>query len=399
MKFKKMNVINVKIDFTKGICEKTGLSLITGDYNTTKVVFEFAEGFEGTKIFEMKNPSGNLVYADEIVNNEVILVGVDDNEEIYSLFTEEGDYIFEVSLYGENSKITSVHGYITANKEQVIVDGEVVEEKITLFDNLMNTLDKKIDETNNLNITANKVDTTTTITITKKDGTQQEVEILDGEDGSTIDNIEISNRDLLITYGGETSNLGQVAPNIQVGTTTTGSPSTAATVVNVGTDLNPILNFTIPKGEAGSISFEIVNELPEIGDEGIIYLLPDEQAETGNMYNEYIYINNTWEMLGSVPIEVDLTGYVKNTDYATGGTAGVVKIAYSEGSDVSSVGYLRGIARTYDDYPNLNNTYIISKGTLENAITGKDLTTKAYVDGLVGDIETILETLDVGSGV
>lgn len=69
----------------------------------------------------------------------------------------------------------------------------------------------------------------------------------------------------------------------------------------------------------------------------------------------------------------DLTDYVKNTDYATGGTAGVVKIAYSEGSDVSSTGYLRGIARTYADYPNLNNTYIISKGTLENVIEGKGL--------------------------
>ena len=45
--------------------------------------------------------------------------------------------------------------------------------------------------------------------------------------------------------------LGQIVPNIQVGTTTTGSPSTPASVENVGTDLNPILNFTVPKGDVG----------------------------------------------------------------------------------------------------------------------------------------------------
>lgn len=45
--------------------------------------------------------------------------------------------------------------------------------------------------------------------------------------------------------------LGQIVPNIQVGTTTTGLPSTPASVENAGTDLNPILNFTVPKGDVG----------------------------------------------------------------------------------------------------------------------------------------------------
>ena len=41
-------------------------------------------------------------------------------------------------------------------------------------------------------------------------------------------------------------NLGQIVPNIQIGTTTTSNPGTQASVTNVGTALNPILNFTIP---------------------------------------------------------------------------------------------------------------------------------------------------------
>ena len=181
-----VNVINVKIDFTRGICYKQGISVVTGDYNSTKVVFEFDESAEtGTKVFEMKNPSGELVYADQIVNNEVILVGTKENEqhegEIVSLFNEEGDYTFEVSLYGNDSKLTSVCGYITAHKEEVVVDGEEVQQELTLFDNLMNELNEAITETNNLDIDAEKVEHTTTITITKKDGTEETVEILDGE--------------------------------------------------------------------------------------------------------------------------------------------------------------------------------------------------------------------------
>lgn len=39
---------------------------------------------------------------------------------------------------------------------------------------------------------------------------------------------------------------------VSVGTTTTGSPGTQASVVNVGTDTDPILNFTIPQGAQGN---------------------------------------------------------------------------------------------------------------------------------------------------
>ena len=42
---------------------------------------------------------------------------------------------------------------------------------------------EKLNEIDNLDISAEKVDTTTTITITKKDGTEETVEILDGEQG------------------------------------------------------------------------------------------------------------------------------------------------------------------------------------------------------------------------
>ena len=46
--------------------------------------------------------------------------------------------------------------------------------------------------------------------------------------------------------------LGQVAAKIEIGTTTTGAEGSDASVINVGTDENLILNFTIPRGNTGA---------------------------------------------------------------------------------------------------------------------------------------------------
>ena len=92
---------------------------------------------------------------------------------------------------------------------------------------------------------------------------------------------------------------------------------------------------------------------------------------------------------------------VDNTDYATSGTGGVIKVSTFRGTEMSS-GIIQAVVKTYEQYQSTSSTStnaFISKGTLENVITGKDLTTKSYVDGLVGDIESALETLDEGSGV
>lgn len=98
--------------------------------------------------------------------------------------------------------------------------------------------------------------------------------------------------------------------------------------------------------------------------------------------------------------DIDLSDYVKNTDYATSDKGGVVKSSPYYGILIStSSGDIYGVTKTYSEYLTMHNNSFISKGTLENVITGKDLTTKAYVDNLVGDIESILTTLDVGGGV
>ena len=89
----------------------------------------------------------------------------------------------------------------------------------------------------------------------------------------------------------------------------------------------------------------------------------------------------------------DLVDYVKNTDYATSSKGGVIK-ANVNGFSVSPAGNPNVSLYTYSQYISLPDYQFIGKGTLENVITGKDLTTKAYVDGLVGDIGDVLDAIN-----
>lgn len=69
----------------------------------------------------------------------------------------------------------------------------------------------------------------------------------------------------------------------------------------------------------------IVDVLPETGEKMMLYLVPKE-GSGNDVYNEYIWIDDTlsFEFIGTTA--VDLTDYVKNTDYASYSTAGVVKV-------------------------------------------------------------------------
>lgn len=52
------------------------------------------------------------------------------------------------------------------------------------------------------------------------------------------------------------------------------------------------------------IQFSVVQALPATGEAGVIYLIAN-----GNAYDEYIYVNNAFEKLGST--DIDLSGYVQ----------------------------------------------------------------------------------------
>ena len=57
---------------------------------------------------------------------------------------------------------------------------------------------------------------------------------------------------------------------------------------------------------------EIVETLPENAKENVIYMVRREGGTGQDVYNEYMYINGTWEIIGDT--SVDLTGYAKTED-------------------------------------------------------------------------------------
>ena len=57
---------------------------------------------------------------------------------------------------------------------------------------------------------------------------------------------------------------------------------------------------------------EIVSELPATGKTNILYLVAKTEAASGNGYDEYLYINNAWELIGNT--NIDLSGYVQASE-------------------------------------------------------------------------------------
>lgn len=203
-------------------------------------------------------------------------------------------------------------------------------------------------------------------------------------------------------FKGEKGDTGET-PSISANASITGGVGTpSVSITRSGTDENPILSFAFEnlkgdKGDAGAIKFEIVASLPttEI-QEDTIYLLPITPDEDDNNYEEYIYVNGEWELLGKIGVHIDLSDYVKNTDYAGSGNnkGGTVVLKTTYNVDTNASGVLYCFNKTYSQYGSMDNSSFISKGTLENVITGKDLTTKSYVDGLVGDIADALDLIN-----
>ena len=213
------------------------------------------------------------------------------------------------------------------------------------------------------------------------------------------------------------------------------------------------VNLQGQKGEPGAIKFEIVETLPtENIKEDTIYLVPITPDTQGNNYAEYIYVNGAWELLGKIGVQIDLTNYVQFTDYATESVAGVMRIGGTGRTFLGSNHQILPSILSYSTYSSANDYVFIGKGTLENVIAGKGLVSntdyatndtagvfktytpygtyvnasgylmstqrtyaqyqtdnggtfisKATLDNVltatIGDIQTLLDNLDVGNGV
>ena len=214
--------------------------------------------------------------------------------------------------------------------EQALQDG------LTEVNGKLEDIDTAITQANNLDLDASKSGNITTVTITKKNGTTKEVEILDGEQG-------------------ETGPQGPAGPEGPAG--------------KDGKD-----------GADGQDGQDGYSPSASVSKEGntVTITITDKNGTTSASVSD-----------GTTP---DLTDYVKNTDYATNDStkSGVVKLnisTYCAGlTNNTKELYAVGISNA--TYNNSSDNIFISKGTLENVIIGKQLTDKTYVDNSIANAIT-----------
>ena len=308
----------------------------------------------------------------------------------------------------------------------------------------------------NINIEAEKVGTTTTITITNTDGVPKEVEILDGEQGEQGEQGDpgytpqkgidyFTPEDIAsLNIPRKTSDLNNDSGFITNSTDTLTNYYKKSETYNKTEIDSKISSVYKYKGSVASYE-DLPSEDLTIGDvynvetdgsnyawNGVTWDKLGGDVDLSNYYNktqtdnllsgkvdnttlnDYYTKTRTDELLGGKVDtstynskmtqidtslgnkleESDLADYVKNTDYATANVGGTIKISSDYNLAVRSNGLLRGLTINYNSYDSSNIDGLISKGTLENVITGKQLVNKTYVDGLVGDIDTALDLIN-----
>ena len=66
-------------------------------------------------------------------------------------------------------------------------------------------------------------------------------------------------------------------------------------------------------GDITEFSISVLAALPASGEAGVFYFIPNS-GSGNNIYDEYVWVNNTFEKIGST--EIDLSNYLQTTDIA-----------------------------------------------------------------------------------
>ena len=237
-----MNTYNFDVNYTKGVVYGPNILLVSNDHNST--IFKFNFDQTGRHVFKLLYPDGTC-YVQDIIDNQLILTK--------GVLNQEGNYQFEVSLYKDDSRLT------TARIKEFPVRLELVDtDSVVQPDDRVPILDNLIEETNKVVEAAKK-----------------------GEfDGATFTPNVSENGDLSWTNDKGKEN----PPTVNI----KGEPG--------------------EPGEPGAVKMQVVDTLPEVGETDTIYLLKKDTPGDDNYYDEYVYTtNNGWEHIGDT--SVDLTDY------------------------------------------------------------------------------------------
>ena len=149
-------------------------------------------------------------------------------------------------------------------------------------------------------------------------------------------------------------------------------------------------------GNITKVTIQIVEELPQDPSPNVIYFVPKSTTGTNNGYDEYIYVNNNWELIGDT--EVDLSDYATITYVDTGLGGKVDKVTGKQLStndftdtlktklDNIEAGAEVNVQSDWSQTTTTADDYIKNKPTNVSAFTNDaNYTSKTYVDGELDD--------------
>lgn len=167
-----MKEYNIKVNFLDGTIDSDEIELVENDYNLIK--FNFTFDMDYRVVLKMLYPDKTIAYVNDVINNEYIIQP--------GLLSQSGIYEYELSAYDGDGRLTAFATDEFFVREELVDTDEIVEpdDRVPILDNLIN-------EVENIDIDAEKIDDVATITITKKDGTEKTIQILDGDKGDKGD--------------------------------------------------------------------------------------------------------------------------------------------------------------------------------------------------------------------
>jgi hypothetical protein len=394
----------------------------SGEYNVQKCEFVFSNEYEGlTKMAVFSNEESS--FKTMITDNECIIP--------YEILETDGTIglgVYGYEVDGENLvkrySPKPVFFNVELGSYQYAQEGEqpsqdIIEQILAELENqaediiaLQNNLDNLEDNVIPTLATKSEIPTKTSqlqndsdyATKTYVDNSIPDVSNFITKDVDNLTNYTLTSDLSSVALSGAYSDLTGTPDLSQYATNTAlGNETTARENADIGLQgqIDAITSSSDVKDIVGTYQDLQNYDTTTLGNDDIIKVLQDSTHNDAMTYYRWLKDTSTWQYIGQegpyyTKSEIDntLTPYVKNTDYATNSTGGVIKYANGYATSITNDGKLYALVENYAEYTSGLNNAFISKGTLENVITGKDLTTKAYVDGLVGDINTALDTIN-----
>ena len=166
----------------------------------------------------------------------------------------------------------------------------------------------------------------------------------------------------------------------------------AVTKDNINEKFSNVANASTGGGGGGGTVvikdlYKIVQQLPSTGDINVIYLVPKVDKNEVDGYEEYLYVNGKWELIGTVSADINLTDYYTKDEV----NILIEALADAQAEDLAKIteiqGKLNGVQNLSEELAKkADKNDVYTKGDVDAKIAAKE----TEIGSLRGDVENAL---------